>query len=352
MTAQAATPYKPPSTPLFTILPSSWIPYAELMRLDRPDGFYAFYWHYAIGLGFAACLTAPPPTPSTLLSLSLHLALWTLLLRGITCTWNDNLDQEFDRRVTRTKNRPIARGAVSTMNAHIFTLLLIGLAGAVLVPLSREAVIHALGITVVLMIYPLGKRFTDFPQVILGVGFAMPVFMCCAVLGMQISLPFPWTCYTTGTGTSGDGVGDGVLQIRAFPAAAGLFLVSLLWTVIFDTVYAHQDVKDDVKAGVRSLAVLLGGWTKAVLSVLAAGQVMLLLWVGVMCQFSVVYFVLGCGGAGGVLASMLWLVKLDRPASCAWWFGPGSKLVGACLVAGFWGEYLVRSDMAGLVAAL
>ncbi|KAL3475146.1 UbiA prenyltransferase family [Aspergillus californicus] len=340
------------------------------MRLDRPDGFYAFYWHYAIGLGFAACIATPAPSLQTLLTQATYLAAWVLLLRGVTCTWNDNLDQEFDRRVTRTKNRPIARGAVSTANAHLFTLAQMVLGGALLLPLPEGCIEHAVGITAVLMIYPLGKRFTDFPQVILGVGFAMPVFMCCSILGVQL----------TSTSTSTDPAAltrmqaltqtltfapsaaqklaevysiwnssekrldtwDGDLQMWFLPAALALFAASLLWTIIFDTVYAHQDRKDDLKAGVRSTAVLLGGWTKPALSVLAGLQVLLLLAVGVICGFSRVYFVLACGGAAVVLGSMLRFVRLDQGASCAWWFGPGSKLVGGALVLGLWGEYAVR----------
>ena len=95
------------------------------MRLDRPAGFYAFYVPYLIGLGYGACLTDSAPSPTHLLGLCSLFLIYCIILRGAACTWNDNLDQEFDRQVARTKLRPIARGAVSTTQANIFTVALL-----------------------------------------------------------------------------------------------------------------------------------------------------------------------------------------------------------------------------------
>ena len=103
-----------------SFLPPSWIPYAELMRLDRPAGFFAFYWHYIIGLSFAACISPEPPLVKPLLSYAIYLVVWVVILRGAVCTLNDILDQDFDRRVARTRYRPIARGAVTTLQGYLF----------------------------------------------------------------------------------------------------------------------------------------------------------------------------------------------------------------------------------------
>ncbi|KAH6675142.1 putative 4-hydroxybenzoate polyprenyl transferase [Halenospora varia] len=260
--------YAPPNTGIFSFLPPSWTPYAELMRLDRPSGYYAFYWHYLIGLSFASCIASPAPTLMTLTLHSAYLALWVLILRGAVCTWNDNLDQDFDRKVARTRFRPIARGAVTTTQGHIFTLLQTIVGGLMLVQLPASVSVYAAIMTIILTIYPLGKRLTDFPQVILGFGFAVPIFMCCAVLNVDPLLQ----------ADALDGTETDVLDVSA--GGACLYGASVLWTIIFDTVYAHQDIRDDVKAGVKSLAVRLGDQTKPTLAFLAAIQVGLLMATG------------------------------------------------------------------------
>lgn len=321
--------YHPPRGGIFTIIPTCCVPYAELMRLDRPAGYYAFYWHYIIGLSFAASIAVPPPKASTLALLAAYLALWVLVLRGAVCTWNDNLDQSFDRRVARTRFRPIARHAVSTGRAHVFTLVQLIFGAMLLIPLATECSIYAGIMAAVLFVYPLGKRFTDLPQLILGLGFALPVFMCCAALGTD-----PLLQHHTDHDPKG--------RSSHLVASAFLYIAGALWTMIFDTIYAHQDIKDDKKAGVRSLAVLLGRRTKPVLLGLALWQVALLVAVGVECGFSVVYFAGSCTGAAVVLLSMLGFVNLDSPVSCAWWFGSCSRLVGGSIAVGFFCEYMLR----------
>ncbi|GFF48180.1 UbiA family prenyltransferase, putative [Aspergillus lentulus] len=323
--------YTIPKTGLFAIMPQSWIPYAELMRLDRPAGYWAFYWHFAIGLALAASMSSPIPSPLILISLFLFFAVWVIVLRGAVCSWNDTLDQSFDRKVSRTRNRPIPRGAVSTVQAHLFTLAQIALGTAMLLPLPRGCMCHAALMTAILLVYPLGKRVTDFPQVILGIAFGMPIFLCGAALDAD---PLPLSgLYRLGTETD---------DLRLV-AALCFYIASILWTVIFDTIYAHQDARDDANVGVRSLAVRLGDRTKQALSVLAATQVMLLLAAGVACNFSAIYFAGSCVGTAISLAALLWFVDLRHSASCAWWFCPGSHLVGASIVVGLLGEYCVNS---------
>lgn len=327
--------YTTPKTGLFAIMPQSWIPYAELMRLDRPAGYWAFYWHFAIGLTLAASISSPIPSPLSLLSLFLFFAVWVVVLRGAVCTWNDTLDQDLDRRVSRTRNRPIPRGAVSTVQSHLFTLAQIAVGAALLLHLPRGCMHHAALMTAILLVYPLGKRVTDFPQVILGIAFGMPIFLCGAALEVD---PLPLSdLHRFGTESH-----DHDHDLRLV-AALCFYIASILWSVIFDTVYAHQDAKDDVKAGVRSLAVRLGDRTKQALSVLAATQVMLLFAAGVACKFSIIYFAGSCVGTAISLAALIWFVDLRHSASCAWWFCPGSHLVGASIVAGLLGEYCFHS---------
>jgi hypothetical protein len=94
-------------------LPSSWIPYAQLSRIEKPGGLYGFYMAYLIGLGYGACLVTPTVSPASLGGTACVLLVYNIFLRGAACTSNDILDREYDRKVARCKNRPIARGAVT-----------------------------------------------------------------------------------------------------------------------------------------------------------------------------------------------------------------------------------------------
>lgn len=337
LSSTAAAGYKPPETGIFLVVPASWVPYAELMRLDRQAGFWAFYWHYLIGLAYAINFPSPDEaalsSPFTVVTLAVYLYIWTTVFRGIVCSWNDNLDQEFDRQVARTRNRPIARGAVSTMQGHVFTLGLIIVGVILLIPLPRNAAIHACVEGVLLFIYPLLKRVTDFPQVYLGFGVSLPIFMCCAIL-YRDPLAQLWL----------DGISSSTWSIGSasamFRSSICLYTADVLWTVIYDTVYAHQDYNDDIKAGVQGLAVRLGRkGTKPVLTVLAVIQVSALIAAGQYVDFGALYFISACGGATAALVGMLWQVDLERPESCAYWFGPGSRAVGGSVVLGLVGEY-------------
>ncbi|EEA28677.1 hypothetical protein TMatcc_002972 [Talaromyces marneffei ATCC 18224] len=317
--SSSATRYSQPKNGLLSLLPSSWVPFMELMRLDRPQGYYAFYWHYLIGLSFAACGVSDSLSPSELLVLAAYLGLWVLVLRGSVCTVNDICDQDFDRQVARTRFRPLARREISTTQATVFTIAQLFVLTLLTLPLPTSSYPFAAVTTLALSAYPLGKRITHFPQVILGLAFAIPIFMCCVILDRPTD------------------AGD-----RSSRAVFALYWVSTFWTIISDTIYAHQDMSDDAKAGVKSLAVFLGNQTKLWLAVLAIIQVALLVFIGAECDFSFLYYTLCCAGTALSLGAMLLTVDLQQPASCAWWFGPGARLVGCSLVGGFLAEYVYR----------
>lgn len=323
-----ANGYVAPKTGIFRLIPAPLVPYAELMRLDRPAGFYAFYWHYAIGVAFAACIAPAAPSPGEVFALAGYLALWVLVFRGVVCTWNDNIDQELDRQVARCRVRPIARGAVSTTQGHVFTIAQGIVCAAMLYQFSTAVWTYAAIMTIVLIIYPFGKRITDFPQVILGFGFAIPVFMCSAALNTDPVL-------------QSDPSRPEAMKLQTLGAIC-LYFAGNLWTIIFDTIYAHQDIKDDIKAGVKSLAVRLGDKTKLGCAVLSAIQIGLLIICGYLCDLDWPFYLLSCGGTALSLTAMLSIVDLSKPSSCAWWFGPGSRLVGASVVSGLLSHYTLR----------
>ncbi|KAH8666741.1 UbiA prenyltransferase family-domain-containing protein [Xylariales sp. PMI_506] len=323
-TTRSSSPNGPSSGPrvtgILSVLPKSWVPYAQLMRLDRPAGFYAFYFPYLIGVTYAACLSGQEIPLDQVFLPGLMFIGWCIILRGWTCTWNDNMDQEYDRAVERCRNRPIARGAVSTLQGHIFTVaqFLVGLLFVQsCLSASLDAVFDVLAMSALYILYPFGKRFTNYPQFILGFPFASGIVMACHVMGVQ---PFATRVATEAT--------------------ACLCISVILWTMTYDTIYAHQDLKDDLKAGVKSMAVRFKDTTKLLTTVLSLAQVALLVKVGLDLDLSLGYYIIGCGGTALSLIAMISLVDLNNPASCAWWFNADFWLVGGSISAGFFAHYM------------
>lgn len=311
--------YKPPTSGFNSKLPSSWVPYAELMRLERPAGLYAFYFPYLIGLAYAACIGEPdPPSPARVCVLGALFLVWNIILRGAACAWNDNQDQEFDRQIARCRNRPIARGAVSTSQGHVFTAALCLALAPILAFLPVDCTYHTVPMVILFGLYAFAKRVTYYPQVVLGFPFAWAIFFCCAALHVDPLGP------------------------RYLPPTASLFAANVLWTISYDTIYAHQDIKDDVKAGVKSMAVRFANNTKLLVSVLSVAQVSLLVLTGWLTNLSPVYFVGTCAGTAIALASMIADVDLHNPSSCAWWFHWQFWFVGGSMASGMFGDYLLR----------
>lgn len=331
--------YNKPSHGIFPFLPDAWVPYAELMRLDRLSGFWAFYWHYLIGLGFA--INIPPFSHDmdlqTLALIAGYMGVWTTIFRGTTCTWNDNLDQDFDRQVDRCRVRPIPRGAVSTLNAHLFTALQIAAGAAILYPVGNSTLIHAAVDSVLLFIYPLLKRCTNYPQVELGFGLSYAIFIVMSMLGKDPLAPLfdPLLEYS-----------DRVAKVAESPLAQSavcLYVAGILWCVTFDTLYAHQDYLDDLKAGVMGLAVRLGRkGTKPTLYLVSVVQVACLVRAGHLAGFGDAYYAVSCGGTGLMLVWTIWVTNLEDGASCAWAFGPGSAYAGAFVSGGLLIEFLSK----------
>ncbi len=310
-------PYTDPTTGFVSKLPSSWIPYAQLMRIDRPAGLYAFYFPYLIGLMYAASVAREAPKPLTLLTVAGLLLPLNVILRGAACTWNDTVDQAFDRQVERCRHRPVARGAVSTTQAHVFTLAQLVLGYPFLAFFPGPCTLHMQVTVILLFVYALMKRITYYPQVVLGFPFAWAVFFCLAALGI-------------------DPLGD-----YALPTLA-LFAANILWTVTYDTIYAHQDIADDEKAGVKGLALRLRDSTKLVASILSVAQVSLLALCGHWSGFGAIYFVGTVGGVAAAMAYYIYDVDLKRPESCGAWFHRQFWIVGAGFMAGLTGEYVMR----------
>ena len=316
--------YHPPERGLLSCLPAHWVPYAELMRLDKPAGLYLFYFPYLFGTLYGVVCAEPVVTPSTLLVSNVILLAGTVIMRGATCSWNDNVDRDFDRQVARCCLRPIARGAITPRQANIFTGVqsLVGLGMLALLPVS--CTYYAVPIIALLGFYPFAKRLFNYPQVVLGFPMSWAIFM-----GMSAVNTDPHTMFMDS-------------NLGAVAAMACFYVSNIAWTVIYDTIYAHQDVRDDSAAGVKSIAVHWRERTKFLLAGLAVTQVTLLVATGALTGLGPWYYTASCGGTAASLVTMIYRVDLTKPSDCMWWFKNGAWLVGGSITAGLFGEYLQR----------
>jgi 4-hydroxybenzoate polyprenyltransferase len=208
------------------LLPNSAQPYAQLMRLDRPIGWWLLLLPCWWGL-LLSQIAAGGGMPSWWYAV-LFLA-GAIVMRGAGCTLNDIIDRKFDAQVARTRQRPIPSGRVSVRQAFFFLgfQCLVGL--AILLQFNRYTI--TLGITslVIVAVYPFMKRITNWPQLVLGLAFNWGALVGWSAVQGSLSWP-PFALYVGG----------------------------IFWTLGYDTIYAHQDKEDDVLIGVKSTALQFG----------------------------------------------------------------------------------------------
>lgn len=236
---------------VYRLLPHSLWPYAQLARWDRPIGWkllmWPCFWSLILAMDAKDFSSELHPYP-------VALAIWYLFLffigaiamRGAGCTWNDLVDQKIDNKVERTRSRPLPSGQVSRLQAKIFMGLqcLVGL--IVLVEFNPFSIILGISSLVVVAIYPFMKRVTDWPQFFLGLAFNWGALMGWATIYGRLDF-----------------------------APLSLYFGSVLWTIGYDTIYAHQDKEDDAIVGVHSTARLFGEKTKSALVFLYSGFLVL-----------------------------------------------------------------------------
>jgi 4-hydroxybenzoate polyprenyltransferase len=212
--------------------PAAVLPYLRLARVDRAIGTWLLLIPCWWGLALAT-VSVRGPDPVDALIYAMLCAIGALVMRGAGCTWNDIMDRDFDARVARTATRPIPSGAVSVKQALAFLCLQLLVGLGILLLFNWFTVILAAASLLLVVIYPLMKRVTYWPQLFLGLTFNWG-----ALVG--------WTAVTGG------------LELPpVLLYAAGIF-----WTLGYDTIYAHQDKEDDALVGVKSSALRLGKNTK------------------------------------------------------------------------------------------
>ena len=261
-------------------LPARLRPYALLLRLDRPIGAWLLFLPGLWGL-----LLAGGPAAETAWLVALF-AIGSVTMRSAGCVINDMWDRDLDRRVTRTAGRPLASGALRMREAAVLLMGLLLVSLVILLQLRPLCWALGAGSLLLVGLYPLAKRVTWWPQLIMGFtfGFAAPMGV---------------------TAVSG----------RVDATWAALYAAAILWDLGFDTVYAHQDREDDAIAGVRSTARLFVEHTASLLTACYAATVAALALAGWLAGLSAWFFAALLAPAG-LLAWQVVRLDINDPANC------------------------------------
>jgi len=284
-------------------------PYLRLARFDRPIGawllLFPAWWSQALA---ELWLGRPYPNPWYLLLFLVG----AFVMRGAGCTYNDIVDRDYDARVARTAARPIPSGQVGVTAAFAF-LALQCLAG-LLVLLQLNWFTVALGASSLLLIavYPFSKRFTFWPQAVLGLTFKWGALVGWAAVTGSLALP-----------------------------ALALYAGSVLWTIGYDTIYAHQDKEDDALLGLKSTALRFGGATPRWLAGFYAGAMIMWGAAGLLAGAGVV-FLLALGLVALQLAWQIRTLDMDDAGNCLARFR-SNRLIGWLLLAGLAADMGLRA---------
>jgi 4-hydroxybenzoate polyprenyltransferase len=232
--------------------------FIELVRLKKPIGFMLLFWPCSWGLTIAYDFNQDLEKYFWFLLLFL---VGAILMRSAGCIINDIVDSDFDKKVERTKNRPIASGKISKIKAFTYAMVLCGIAFLVLIQFNDFTILMALLSMPLAFTYPLMKRFTYWPQLFLGITF-------------NYGLVLAWISITN--------------EISIIPVI--FYLGAIFWTLGYDTIYGFQDIKDDEIIGVKSASIKFKNEPKKILFFSYFFFVTSLLFMGILMDFKIQYF--------------------------------------------------------------
>jgi 4-hydroxybenzoate polyprenyltransferase len=260
-------------------LPSWAVPYARLMRLDRPIG----VWLLLLPCWWGVILASGNMFDIWLL---LPFAVGAVLMRGAGCVVNDIYDRNLDRLVERTRDRPLASGELHVWQAVLFLAVLLFLSLGILLLFNRFTAGLGVASLTFVFLYPLAKRVTWWPQLVLGLAFNWGALM-------------GWSAVRDSLGLT----------------ALLLYAGGVFWTLAYDTIYAHQDLHDDALVGIRSLALKLGQRAKAAVALFYVAALVLMALAGYLNDLGRFFYALVFVAA----LHAFWLVLAwnpDDPADC------------------------------------
>ncbi|XP_050801155.1 4-hydroxybenzoate polyprenyltransferase, mitochondrial isoform X1 [Gopherus flavomarginatus] len=284
---------------LVSSAPGPLQPYLRLMRLDKPIGTWLLY----LPCTWSISLAAEPGCFPDWYMLSLF-GTGAVLMRGAGCTINDMWDRDFDKKVLRTASRPIAVGDISTFQSFVFLGGQLSLALCVLLCLNYYSIALGAASLSLVITYPLMKRITYWPQLVLGLTFNWG-----ALLG--------WSAIKGSCDWS---------------VCLPLYFSGVMWTLIYDTIYAHQDKRDDMVIGVKSTALRFNENTRQWLSGFSVAMLMGLSVAGINCEQTFLYYT-AVAAIGAHLAHQIYTLDIHKPEDC-WQKFTSNRTIGLLLFIG------------------
>ena len=197
--------------------------FVELTRLNKPIGFMLLFWPCSWGLAYANYFKQ---NTSTLIYYLILFFVGSVLMRSAGCIFNDIVDRDYDKKVERTKNRPIASGQISVKRSLIYVLILCLLAFFVLIQFNLTTILFGMGSMIFAFSYPFMKRITYWPQLFLGLTFNWGIIMAWTAMGNEVSFNI-----------------------------IILYISAIFWTLGYDTIYGTQDMSDDEIIGLKSTSI-------------------------------------------------------------------------------------------------
>ena len=258
--------------------------FIELTRLKKPIGFMLLFWPCVWGLTIAYDFS------KNLNDYFFYLTLFFLgsvLMRSAGCIVNDISDKEFDKRVIRTKQRPIASGKISIKLGLIYVTILCLLALLVLINFNTLTIIIALGSMPLAFSYPLMKRYTYWPQLFLGITF-------------NYGLILGWVCIKN--------------QLDIIPII--LYLGAIFWTLGYDTIYGYQDIKDDENIGVKSTSIKFKKNPHKFLVICYLVFIICILVTGILMKFNYLFFMFSIIPALHLINYQIKNLQINNPKNC------------------------------------
>ncbi len=258
--------------------------FIELTRLKKPIGFMLLFWPCVWGLTIAYDFS------KNLNDYFFYLTLFFLgsvLMRSAGCIVNDISDKEFDKRVIRTKQRPIASGKISIKLGLIYITILCLLALLVLINFNTLTIIIALGSMPLAFSYPLMKRYTYWPQLFLGITF-------------NYGLILGWVCIKN--------------QLDIIPII--LYLGAIFWTLGYDTIYGYQDIKDDENIGVKSTSIKFKKNPHKFLVICYLVFIICILVTGILMKFNYLFFMFSIIPALHLINYQIKNLQINNPKNC------------------------------------
>jgi 4-hydroxybenzoate polyprenyltransferase len=258
--------------------------YVSLTRIDNPIGIALLFLPCLFGISLS--LKKTTLNFSETFWIIFLFGLGSIIMRSAGCVINDIFDQKFDAQVQRTKNRPLAAKKVTTFEALLLLAFLLFLSLIILLQFNQNTILSGLVALVLAATYPLMKRITYYPQIFLGLAFNFGILM--SALAILDSLDFSFFI---------------------------LYFSAIIWTLIYDTIYAFQDIEDDLKIGVKSSAIKFSENPKQILLFLTLIMFLTLYYLGLREFFGFSFFLINLG-AFTLLMTKIANCDFTKPEAC------------------------------------